>query len=63
MSAQKTARIERRERRRNAFTAPANWRGGVSYEWVILLPGDRRKITRTRREATEWCAEMGYELQ
>ncbi len=31
-------------------------------QWRIDLPNGRRKFTRTRREAREWCEEHGLEV-
>lgn len=30
--------------------------------WRIDLPDGGRKFTRTKREAVEWCAELGYKV-
>ena len=64
MSAVLTATIVRRERSSAAFLRSATYQGGVSYEWVATLFRDGefngRKVTRTRTELREFCAELGY---
>jgi hypothetical protein len=65
VSTVKTARIEKRER--TGFVRANNWTGAAQYEWVAWLFVDgeatgTRKITRTKRELVEWCAELGYEV-